>query len=209
MDITKALLKKLLPTTPDAWLEALADWLPKCGIDTPHELASFLAQVVHESDEFRNLEENLNYSAERLMVVWPKRFRDYDVASQYDHAPEKLANYVYDDARRDEKHKLGNILPGDGWRFRGRGPIQLTGRAAYTECGAAIGEDLVAFPDKVKEPFIGVRVACWFWKTRNLDAVDDDEDVRVDTRKINGGETGLVRRQALFDKYLDVLLEAT
>ena len=205
MIMTKGLLKKLLPTVPDAWIAALNEQLPKCGIDTPYELASFLAQVVHESDEFRHLEENLNYSAERLMVVWPHRFRTYEIAIQYDHAPEKLANYVYDDATRDDKHKLGNILFGDGWRFRGRGLIQLTGRAAYTDCGNAIGEDLVANPDKVKEPFTGVRVACWFWKTRNLDAVDDDADVRVDTRKINGGDHGVVRRQALLEKYLDLI----
>lgn len=200
MVLTVAKLKKLLPVTPEAWLEVMADELSKWGVDTPHEVASFLAQTSHESDEFRRLEENLNYSAERLMVVWPTRFRTYEVAQKYEHMPQKLANYVY-------ASRMGNsdTISGDGWRFRGRGIIQLTGRANYKACGDGIGENLLMHPEKLLEPFAGVRAACWYWKEHNLDTVDDDKDVRTETRKINGGDTELVRRQALFNKYLELL----
>lgn len=202
MILTVAKLKELLPGTPAAWLEVLADELPKWGIDTVHEVASFLAQVAHESDEFRNLEENLNYSAERLMVVWPKRFPSYEIAQKYEHMPQKLANYVY-------ANRMGNgdVDSGDGWRFHGRGSIQLTGRDNYHACGDGIGEVLLIAPERLLTPFVGVRSACWFWKSRDLNAHDDDEDVRIETRKINGGETGLVRRQALFNKYFELLEE--
>lgn len=200
MILTTAKLKQLLPVAPEAWLEVMAEELSKWGIDTPHEVASFLAQMSHESDEFRRMEENLNYSSERLMVVWPKRFPSFEIAQKYEYAPQRLANYVY-------ANRIGNsdVDSGDGWRFRGRGVIQLTGRANYQACGDGIGENLLAFPEKLLTPFVGVRAACWYWKEHNLDTMDDDEDVRLETRKINGGETGLKHRQALFNKYLALL----
>ena len=202
MNLTREKLKLLLPATPEAWLEVLADEPAKWGIDTTHEFSSFLAQVAHESDEFRRLEENLNYSAERLMVVWPRRFPSYDIAQKYEHMPQKLANYVY-------ANRMGNsdVDSGDGWRYHGRGPIQLTGRDNYIACSDGIGDDVLRQPDLLLTPFVGVRSACWFWKTRGLDAVDDDDDVRVDTRLVNGGDTGGVRRQALFNHYFRLLEE--
>lgn len=190
-------LAAALPRAPMPWLESCIELMPTAGIDTPHEMASFLAQVAHESDEFRRLEENLNYSAERLMQVWPRRFPTFEIARKYEHSPERLANYVY-------SNRIGNgdEASGDGWRFHGRGPIQLTGRRNYTACGEDIGEDLVAQPELLLTPFIGIRSALWFWRTHNLDEVDDDEDVRIETRRINGGETGIEHRQKLFNHIL-------
>lgn len=203
MILTTALLKKLLPAAREAWLEALSDEPPKWDIDTTHEFASFLAQVAHESSELRIMEENLNYSAERLMAVWPKRFPEFAIAAPYEYAREKLANYVY-------ANRMGNgdVTSGDGWRYHGRGPIQLTGRDNYKACGEGIGEDLLNHPELLLTPFVGIRSACWFWKSRDLDSLDDDDDVRAETRKINGGETGLARRQALFNRYFEILESA-
>lgn len=183
-----------MPRAPEPWLAATVKVLEGTEIDTPEERASFVSQLAHESSEFTRLTENLNYSAERLMAVWPSRFRTRDFAAQYARNPERLANYVY-------ANRLGNRgeNTGDGWRYRGRGPIQLTGRSNYTGCGKAIGVDLVNEPDLLLEPEIGVRAALWFWRTKGLDAHDDDADVRAETRLVNGGEHGLADRQHYYD----------
>lgn len=190
-------LSAALPRAPAPWLSACIDLMPAAGIDTPHEIASFLAQCAHESNEFTRLEENLTYSSERLMQVWPRRFPTFEIAQKYERSPERLANYVY-------ANRMGNgdEASGDGWRFHGRGPPQLTGRRNYTACGEDIGEDLVAHPELLLTPYTGIRSALWFWRTHNLDEVDDDADVRIETRRINGGETGLAHRQQLFNHIL-------
>lgn len=200
MILTAKILQKAMPKAPEAWLEVLPGELFSAGIDTINEVASFLAQVAHESNDFTRLEENLNYSAERLMQVWPKRFTSLEFAQRYARAPEILANYVY-------ANRIGNGdgASGDGWRFHGRGPIQLTGRRNYTACGKDIGADLVAQPELLLTPYTGIRSALWFWRMMNLDELDDDNDVRTETRKINGGETGLAHRQAEFNRIKLVL----
>lgn len=200
MILTPALLQATMPKAPAAWISVMADELPKHGIDTPLEVASFIAQIAHESRELTHLEENLNYSAERLMVVWPKRFTSYEIAQRYEHVPERLANYVY-------ANRMGNgeEASGDGWRFRGRGPIQLTGRRNYAACDADIKAGLLVVPDLLLTPSVGIRSALWFWKLMNLDEVDDDRDVKVETRRINGGETGVVERQRYFNHCLRIL----
>jgi putative chitinase len=200
MILTTKLLQKAMPKAPEAWLEVLPGELFSSGIDTLHEVASFLAQVAHESNEFTRLEENLSYSAERLMQVWPKRFASFEFAQRYEHSPTRLANYVY-------ANRIGNgeEASGDGWKFHGRGPIQLTGRRNYTACGEDIGADLIAHPELLLTPHTGIRSALWFWRTMNIDELDDDDDVRAETRKINGGETGLAQRQAYFDRIKEIL----
>lgn len=200
MKLTVELLQATMPKAPSAWLAVMADELPKHGVDTPNEIASFIAQVAHESNELTHLEENLNYSAERLMVVWPKRFPTFEVAQRYEHVPERLANYVY-------ANRMGNgdEASGDGWRFHGRGPIQLTGRRNYAACGADIGEGLLVVPELLLTPSVGIRSALWFWRMMNLDELDDDRDVKVETRRINGGETGLADRQRYFNHCLRIL----
>ena len=197
MNLTADALQPILPRAPRAWLQTAIEECPKAGIDTPHEFASFLAQCAHESNEFTRLEENLNYSAERLMQVWPRRFTAFDFAQRYEYSPERLANYVY-------SNRIGNgdEASGDGWRFHGRGPIQLTGRRNYTACGEDIGADLIGHPELLLTPHTGIRSALWFWRTMNLDEMDDDEDVRLESRRINGGETGLAHRQQLFNHIL-------
>lgn len=197
MNLTAERLQQILPRAPRPWLAACIELMPSAGIDTPNEVASFLAQCAHESDDFRRLEENLNYSAERLMQVWPRRFPTFEIARKYEHVPERLANFVY-------ANRIGNgdEASGDGWRFHGRGPIQLTGRRNYDACGYDIGEELLVRPELLLTPNVGIRSALWFYRTHNLDEVDDDEDVRIETRRINGGETGLEHRQKLFNHIL-------
>ena len=207
-----------LPKTPVAWLTAAIEECPKAGIETPNELASFLAQCAHESREFTRLEENLNYSAGRLAQV-SARFsanpEEKNTALRMPNAlainlqrnPEALANYWYDDANRGPKSKLGNIHPGDGWRWRARGPIQITGLDNYKWLQRDTGLEVLENPDILLTPKPGIISACWYWKTHNLDAVDDDKDMRLETRRINGGEIGLQDRQKLFNHIL-MYLEA-
>lgn len=200
MNLTTDILHQTMPKAGRPWLEAMVTELPKAGIDTPREVASFVAQIAHESNELTHLEENLNYSAERLMAVWPKRFPSYAIAQKYEHMPEKLANYVY-------ASRMGNGDPdsGDGWAHRGVGPLQITGKHNQTACAEALGIPIERFHGELLLPFNGIRSACWFWKTHNLDALDNDNDVRAETRRINGGENGLAHRQAYFDKCLKLL----
>jgi putative chitinase len=133
--ITEARLTAFLPTLPNVaiWARALDEAMERFEIHTPERMAAFLAQIAHESSEFRRLVESLNYTGSRLMKVWPKRFQTLEKANEYARQPEKLANYVY--AKR-----LGNgdVASGDGWRYRGRGLIQLTGRANYQTAGRAL-----------------------------------------------------------------------
>lgn len=200
MNLSATTLQLAMPRAPRIWLEAMAAELPLAGIDTPHEVASFVAQIAHESAELTRLEENLNYSAERLMQVWPRRFTSFEFAQRYEHMPEKLANYVY-------ANRIGNgdEASGDGWFFRGRGPGMLTGRRNCTNCGIYLGVDLVGHPELLLTPHVGIGSFIWFWHTNNLDELDDDADVRIETRRVNGGDTGLAHRQAYFDRCLKIL----
>lgn len=156
----------------------------------------FMAQVAHESANFRLLEENLKYSAERLLVVFPKYFKTEEEAKAFAYQPEKIANRIY-------AGRMGNgdEASGDGWRYRGRGFIQLTGRENYRKIGQKIGEDLEANPDRVATELpIALRTACAYWDDRNLNALADADDLRAITKKINGGYHGLADRQRLLDK---------
>jgi putative chitinase len=211
MNVAK--LAEILPRAPAAWLHELTVQPANFGIDTAHELASFIAQVAHESSEFLRLEENLNYSLERLPQVWrvfainpeapPAERKPNALALRYTHAPPALANFIYAD-------RLGNGSPasGDGWHYKGRGPLQITGRRNYAACQAATGDPVLSLPDLLMQPRIGIRSACWYWTSRKLDDLDDDDDVRAETRVVNGGELGLAERQAYFDKALSILTEA-
>lgn len=198
--MTAAQLKVVLRRAPDAWLQAVVEVLDGSEIDTPEERAAFVAQLAHESAEFTRLTENLNYSAERLAQVWPSRFRDPAVAKRYAYNPERLANLVY-------ANRLGNGPEGsgEGWRYRGRGPIQLTGKDNYARCGAAIGADLVNDPDLLFDPVTGVRSALWFWRVKRLDEKDDDGDVADESRLVNGGTHGLAERQAYYNALHEAL----
>lgn len=201
MKLNLAAARIIFLNASDVWIKALVSEMALTNIfNQPNEAASFLAQISHESNGLRVFEENLNYSAERLMQVWPRRFPSNEIAQKYEHSPERLASFVY-------ANRMGNgdEAGGDGWRYHGRGPIQLTGFDNYDKCGSAIDLDLINKPGLLLEPVHGIRSAIWFWIANGLDKLDADTDVRMETRKINGGETGLAHRQAMFDRCLSIL----
>lgn len=196
--ITK--LQIVLPKAPIEWLREAVEQAPEWGIDSDNEMASFLAQLAHESCEFTKLQEDLSYSAPRLMAIWPRRFPTLELAQQYERNPQRLANFVY-------ANRLGNgdEASMDGWNYRGRGPIQLTGKDNYITCEKDIKSDIVNNPDLLCLPKVGIKSACWFWKTKGLDLLDDDADVAPETKRINGGTAGLQLRQYYFDSILRTL----
>lgn len=198
-----AAVRVVAPTVnPDVWAGLLAGPMQAADITTPRRAAAFMGQCAEESGGFTVLSENLNYSAERLCVVWPSRFDD-DNAPQYAHNPEALANYVY-------AGRLGNgdESSGDGWTFRGGGLIQLTGRDLYTRFGETVGqsaEDAAAF---VRTPAGAIGSACWYWSIRGgLNELADEWRIIEITRRINGGLTNLSTRIQLCNAALQALGE--
>lgn len=158
------------------------------GLNTPLRQAHFIAQALHESGGFTRLEENLNYSAERLVKVFPKYFPDIEFAKQYARNPEKIANRVY------QRVNMGNVSPGDGWRYRGRGIFQLTGANNYALVGKHLEINLVLQPELACSPEHLLPVACAFWVSRNLSQYADRDDLDEVTRRINGGFNGIEDR---------------
>ena len=185
---------------PQGWDLALNATFDRFGIDTPARQASFIGQCSHECNNFRTLEENLNYKAEALMRLWSKRFPTLEIANQYAKNPQKIANKVYADrmGNRDE-------ASGDGYRFRGRGCIQLTGHANYFHAGTACGVDFVMQPDLVATPKYAAMTAGWFWTTHGLNQFADSGDYLTMTKRINGGTIGLDERVHKIESVLRVL----
>ena len=204
-EFTKDHLAKIISDDPDNWYDALCELLPKYGITTERRVAHFLSQCAHESAGFKRLEENLNYSAKALRAVFGRYFgeppkRDAD---EYHRQPEMIANYVYMDEFR--KYKMGNTEEGDGWRFRGRGLKQLTGRDNYTKFGASVGMTAEEAAEYVATPAGAIESACWFWNANNLNDIADTDDVKRMTKKINGGSIGLEDRQRRYLNAMEVL----
>ena len=183
----------------DKWLDPLNSTFDKYEINTPKRQAGFIGQCQHESGNFKTLEENLHYSAQSLMRVWPSRF-DAATAEKYANNPEMIANKVYG-GRAD----LGNTQDGDGWKFHGRGVIQLTGRSNVTVCGDALGQPFSEHPELLLEPQWACMSAGWFWNKRNLNELADNEDWTSITKRINGGTIGLQDRIDRIHKAMDVL----
>lgn len=181
----------------EAWHKAMTKVLPKYKIDTAERIAMFLAQCGHESLNFTVLEENLNYSAQALQKTWPKRF-DAKLAAQMQRQPQKIAEIAYGG-------RMGNVEPGDGYRFRGQGIIQLTGRENYTAFGKTLNKTALEVVEYVKTKEGALESACWFWNTRNLNKASDAKDVTAATKLINGGTIGLADRQKHFTHALEVL----
>lgn len=196
---------------PEKWLDAIVATCQEFEINTDKRIAGFLAQTSHESGGYTMLTENLNYRATTLAACWPNRFavigpdkkpkRDEKgaliptkVAQSIAGKPELIANMVY-------SGRMGNgpAESGEGWKYRGRGLKQLTGKDNYARCGHALGVDLVGNPDLLLEPLYAARSAGWFWKANNLSAFADVDDIKGMTKKINGGYIGIVQRQALYD----------
>jgi len=204
-EFTKAHLGEIISDNPDNWYDALCELLPKYGITTERRVAHFLSQCAHESAGFKKLEENLNYSEKALRAVFGRYFGDAPKAdaAEYARNPEMIANRVYNDTYR--KYKMGNVNEGDGWRFRGRGLKQLTGRYNYTKFGESIGKTAEEAAEYVATPAGAIESACWFWDTTKLNEIADTDNVVKMTKKINGGNIGLEDRQKRYAHALKVL----
>jgi putative chitinase len=196
-------LEKLKGHIPDAVIAQIPDTASKFNINTPLRLAHFLAQCGHESGGFKVTSENLNYSAKGLMGIFKKYFPTEQLAESYQRQPQKIANKVYA-SRMDN----GNEASGDGFKFRGRGYIQLTGRANYTAFGKAINEDIANNPDVVSGKY-ALLSAAWFWSKNGLNNLSDggstDTVVTSITKRVNGGTIGLADRIKHFKEYYHLL----
>ena len=202
MQLTVSQLKDMVPGIPyaDHWVEALNQLLPDYEINTPKRMAAFIAQCAHESGGFKFLKENLNYKAESLMKVFPKYFQDMGTAKAYEKQPEKIANKIYANRMGN-----GNEASGEGFRYCGRGLIQLTGKDNYTWFAASI-ETPVEQAAQYLETFEGAaQSACWFWETNNLNKWADAGDIEKMTKIINGGTIGLEDRKKHYAHALQVL----
>lgn len=195
-------LNKLKGNIPDSVIAQIPQTTTTFAINTPLRLAHFLAQVAHESGGFKFTVENLNYSAQGLKKVFGRYFPG-NLADSYARQPQKIASRVYANRMGN-----GNEASQDGWKYRGRGYIQLTGKANYEEFHAFVSDDILANPDLVatKYPLLS---AAWFWKDRSLNELADkganDATVRAITRRVNGGENGFADRLARFNDYYKVL----
>lgn len=179
--------------------DALVAAMEEFEINTPKRVAMFLAQCAHESGNFGAVSENLNYKAETLSKVFPKYFRERD-PNDYAKQPEKIANLVYGNRMGN-----GDEDSGDGFRYRGRGLIQLTGKDNYTACSEDLEQDLHDNPDYLATPEGAARSAAWFWNKNHLNALADADDIVTCTKKINGGTIGLEDRKELWEKALETM----
>jgi putative chitinase len=203
--LTKSQLRELLGNNPyiDYWYNAMELCLPDYNINTPRRISAFVAQCSHESGGFRFLKENLNYRWQTLRRIFPKYFPTDEIAQQYASRPnraEAIANRVY-------ANRMGNgdEASGDGFRYHGRGLIQLTGKNNYIAFAMSIETPLEEIPAYL-ETFEGaVQSACWFWETNNLNNWADSGDIRELTRRINGGFIGLDDRINHYNHALKVL----
>ena len=206
-DFTEEHLAEIIPGNKQVgeWYAALCELLPKYGITTERRVAHFLSQCAHESANFKRLEENLNYSAKALRAVFGRYFGDAPKrdADEYHRQPEMIANYVYMDEFR--KYKMGNVNEGDGWLFRGRGLKQLTGRDNYTKFGESVDMTAEQAAEYVASFKGAIESACWFWDTNNLNDIADGDNVKLMTKKINGGSIGLEDRQRRYVVAMNVL----
>lgn len=203
--LTQDQLKELLPGNPyiDHWYNALELCLPDYDINTPQRVAAFIAQCAHESGGFRILKENLNYKWQTLRKIFPKYFPSDDIAQRYASLPNKaeaIGNLVY-------ANRMGNgpVESGDGFRYCGRGLIQLTGKTNYQSFADSIETPVEDIPDYLQTFEGAVQSACWFWETNNLNSFADKNDIKGMTKKINGGYIGLEDRIKHYEHALHVL----
>jgi putative chitinase len=197
-------LDKLKGHVPDKVIDQIPAVVEKFGINNPLRLSHFLSQCGHESGNFRLTQENLNYSAKGLVGIFKKYFPTEAVATQYQRNPQKIANRVY-----ASRMGNGDEASGDGFKFRGRGYIQLTGKTNYSAFDKTVEDDITANPDLVatKYPLLS---AAWFWSKNGLNTIADagatDEVVTKATKKVNGGTIGLADRIKHFKEYHTLLI---
>lgn len=205
-EFTADTFRELFPKNkePQVWADAINEILPDYEIDTPKRVAAFLAQCGHESAGFTTLTENLNYGAAGLKGIFGKYFKDDATANAYQRQPQKIANKVY-----ASRMGNGDEASGEGWKYRGRGPIQLTGKANYTAFANDMFEDpetVMNNPDVVAlDKETALTSAVWFWNKNKLNALADIGDIKTMTKRINGGYIGLDDRIKHYDHALHVL----
>jgi putative chitinase len=200
--ITVSQLKQLLPNNPyvENWHHALVQLLPDYDINTPRRIAAFIAQCSHESGGFRVLTENLNYKAAGLRRIFSKYFPTDELAKQYEKQPSKIANRVYANRMAN-----GDESSGDGFRYCGRGLIQLTGKSNYQAFADSLEMKVEDVPEYLQTFEGAAQSACWFWETNNLNKFADAGDILNMTKRINGGTIGLEDRKKHYDHALHVL----
>jgi putative chitinase len=200
--ITREQLKECIGNNPylDQWTHALNEILPEYQINTPERVAAFIAQCAHESGGFKFLTENLNYRAESLLKVFPKYFKTIDEARAYEKQPERIANKIY-------ANRMGNSdeASGDGWRYRGRGLIQLTGHDNYAFFAGSLGIPVEEAAEYLQTFEGAVQSACFFWEQNKLNDWADKRDILTLTKRINGGTIGLEDRKKHYEHALHVL----
>lgn len=200
-DFTVEDLKIALPGVrdPDGWMDSCRKLYIYYGITTKQRVAMFLAQTGHESANWNLLEENLYYSAAALLKVFPKYYKTQAAANADAKKPSVIANKVY-------ANRMGNgdTASGDGYRYRGRGILQITGKNNYAACSKALyGDDrLIAKPEILTTHDGALGSACWFWDRNKLNALADKGDVLAVTKVINGGRNGLEDRKARYDRII-------
>ena len=200
MAITVQQLLQILPNAGQVagvFVPVLNTAMSRYQIVGAKRIAAFIAQVGHESGHLTRLVENLNYSADALRRNWPSRF-SVELASAVARKPEQIANIAYG-------NRMGNSAPGDGWKYRGRGLIQITGKDNYRACGEALGLYLIAQPELLEKPQHACMSAAWYWATNGLNTLADAGKFDAITQRINGGQTGAVDRQAAYVRALKVL----
>ena len=221
MPITAQQLLQILPNAGQVagvFVSVLNTAMNRYQIVGQKRMAAFIAQVGHESGHLARLVENLNYSADGLANTWPSRYGEPDGKGEYvkvqvsgkvrnkpntlalsvDRKPEQIANIAYG-------NRMGNTTPGDGWKYRGRGLIQISGKNNYRACGEALGLDLIAQPELLEKPQHACMSAAWFWSTNGLNTLADAGKFDAITQRINGGQNGAADRQALYALALKVL----
>ena len=221
MPITAQQLLQILPNAGQSagvFVPALNTAMNHYQIIGTKRIAAFIAQIGHESGHLTRMVENLNYSADGLSSTWPSRYAEPDGKGGYikvlvdgkarnkpnalglslSRKPEQIANNVY-------AGRMGNTAPGDGWKYRARGPIQVTGQDNYEACGEALGLDLINQAELLEKPQHACMSAAWFWATRDHNTLADEGTFETITRRINGGLNGLADRQMLYARALKVL----
>ena len=200
--LSKEQLAQIIPGNPyiDHWYDALAQALPDYDITTPQRIAGFLAQCAHESGGFTAIKENLNYRAVTLRKVFPKYFPSDDIANAYAQKPEMIANRVYGGRMGN-----GDEHSGDGYRYCGRGLIQLTGKQNYQNFADSIQIAVEDVPEYLATFEGAVQSACWFWEANNLNTCADNGDILKMTKVINGGTIGLDDRVARYNHALQIM----
>jgi putative chitinase len=201
------LLKIVDQATADKWADSLQATCDKFEINTPERIAGFVAQCAHESGMFKSVSEGLNYKVEALKALFGRHRISEEDCNKYGRIDGKqqadqagIANAIY--GGEFGKKNLGNTEYGDGYAYRGRGLIQLTGKANYKKAGNSLGVDLVVNPDLVATPEYAALTAGWFWSANGLNALADAKDLLGMTKKINGGTIGIEHRTELYNKLI-------